>query len=608
MMRPMIVHVSSTKPDAPTGVTAGRTIDKLAATISWIDPTAVDMTDLQTWGSKKNEIGFKVERATLGAGNVPGAYSVVGTPLANSTGYVDATADRYTSYAYRITAWNEGGATSSVVVNTFGQPMAPTALSARVQPRVGNTALAQVALSWTNNNVAYQPGDTIDVERAVGAGAYTNLAHLATNVSTYVDATVNPGAYHYRVFVNRAANSSDYAGPVDVSVGNTNIVLTNTPNPAVLGTTITFSVAVTSGGVSPNPATPTGVVQFSVNGQNSNVPLDGTGHATYGTSSLAVGSYTITATYQGDAIFPTASATATQTVTLRPTTVVVTSSRNPSTPAASVTLTATVAPVSGGGIPTGTVQFTVSNGLSPNTVSTSNLVNGVATYTTSSLSTMAHTVTAVYSGSASFAGSTSSAFTQTVSKVSTTLTLGSVTNPAVTGQTGGVTATLNTTLASGNVVFTVDGTAQAGIALSNGVATLNYSALSVGTHSISASYAGDASYNGSSSASNLSQVINKANTTTTVSSSNRNATRGTPVTFTATVRAANPGGGTPAGTVQFKVGGVNLGAAVALSGGGTASVTTSTMAVGNGQLVTAVYSGNVSYNTSTSTALSQNIL
>jgi hypothetical protein len=519
------------------------------------------------------------------------------------TDYVDATADRYTSYAYKITAWNEAGATSSVVVNTFGQPMAPTALTARVQPRVGNTALAQVALSWTNNNVAYQPGDTIDVERAVGAGAYANLAHLATTASTYVDATVNPGAYHYRVFVNRTGNSSDYAGPVDVSVGNTNIVLTNAPNPAVLGTSITFSVAVTSGGVSPNPATPTGVVQFSVNGQNTNVPLDGTGHATYSTNTLSVGTYTITATYQGDSIFPTASATATQTVTLRPTTVVVASSRNPSTPAASVTLTATVAPASGTGVPTGSVTFTITNGASASTVTTANLVSGVATYTTSSLSTMAHTVTAVYSGSASFDASTSSAFTQTVAKVNTTLTL-SGTSPSVWGQTGGVKATLNTTVATGNVVFTVDGVAQAGSALVSGVATLNYASLAVGSHSISASYAGDSNYNGSSSASNLTQVVNKAATTVTVASSKNPAARGTAITFTATVRATSPGTGTPAGTVQFKVGGVNLGAAVAVSAGGTATVTSSTLAVGANS-ITAVYSGNTNYNTSTSTALTQ---
>jgi FtsP/CotA-like multicopper oxidase with cupredoxin domain len=606
MMRPMIVHFSSTKPAAPTNVAAARTVDKLAATVTWTDPTPIDMTNLTTWGSRQNEIGFKVERATLGAGNVPAAYAQIGTSLANETEYFDATADRYTSYAYRISAWNEAGSTSSVVVNSFGQPMAPTALTARVQPRVGNVALAQVALSWTNNNLAYQPGDTIDVERAVGAGAYTNLAHLATTATSYVDATVDPGAYHYQVFVNRAGNSSGYAGPVDVSVGNTNMVLTNTPNPGVLGSIITFSVAVTSGGVSPNPAVPTGTVQFSVNGSNVNVPLDGAGNASYNTSSLSVGTYTITATYQGDAIFPSATATATQTVTLRPTTVVVASSRNPSTPAASVTLTATVAPVTGAGTPAGVVQFTITNGASPNTVTSANLVNGVASYTTSSLSTMAHTVTATYNGSSSFQGSTSSAFTQTVSKVSSTLTLSSATNPAVWGQTGGVKATLNTTLATGNVIFTVDGTAQAGIALVSGVATLNYSSLSVGTHSISASYAGDSSYNASSSASNLSQVINKASTTVSLSSSKNPAARGTVLTFTATVRVTAPGGGTAVGTVQFKVGTTNLGAAVTVNGAGVATVTSSTLAVGANS-ITAVYSGNTNYNTSTSTALNQTI-
>jgi hypothetical protein len=169
-----------------------------------------------------------------------------------------------------------------------------------------------------------------------------------------------------------------------------------------------------------------------------------------------------------------------------------------------------------------------------------------------------------------------------------------------------VKATLNTTLATGNVIFTVDGTAQAGIALVSGVATLNYSSLSVGTHSISASYAGDSSYTGSSSASNLSQVINKASTTVSLSSSKNPAARGTVLTFTATVRVTAPGGGTAVGTVQFKAGTTNLGAAVAVNAAGVATVTSSTLAVGANS-ITAVYSGNTNYNTSTSTALNQTI-
>ena len=77
-----------------------------------------------------------------------------------------------------------------------------------------------------------------------------------------------------------------------------------------------------------------------------------------------------------------------------------------------VTFTAAVTPASGSG-ETGTVQFVIdgANAGGPVTISNS---NGTATYTTSSLAGGSHSVVAIYSGDANFAGSTSSTFTQSV--------------------------------------------------------------------------------------------------------------------------------------------------------------------------------------------------
>jgi hypothetical protein len=61
------------------------------------------------------------------------------------------------------------------------------------------------------------------------------------------------------------------------------------------------------------------------------------------------------------------------------------------------------------------------------------------------------------------------------------------------------------------------------------------------------------------------------------------------VTFTATVAAVAPGGGTPTGMVTFKDGDVVLGT-VAVGTGGTAAFTTSFAATG-GHVITAVYNG-----------------
>ncbi len=75
---------------------------------------------------------------------------------------------------------------------------------------------------------------------------------------------------------------------------------------------------------------------------------------------------------------------------------------------------------------------------------------------------------------------------------------------------------------------------------------------------------------------------------------------GQAVTFTATVAAVSPGAGTPTGTVQFKTNGVNFGSAVTLSGGSASSAPISSLAAGS-YTVTADYSGDGSFNTSSAT-------
>jgi hypothetical protein len=82
-----------------------------------------------------------------------------------------------------------------------------------------------------------------------------------------------------------------------------------------------------------------------------------------------------------------------------------------------------------------------------------------------------------------------------------------------------------------------------------------------GSHSIAASYPGDASYNASTS-NTLSVTITQATTTTAVTASPTSIASGGSVTLTATVNTASNGAG-PTGTVQFKNGSGNLSSAVA---------------------------------------------
>jgi hypothetical protein len=163
----------------------------------------------------------------------------------------------------------------------------------------------------------------------------------------------------------------------------------------------------------------------------------------------------------------------------------------------------------GNGTPTGTVTFTI-NGTAepPVTISAS----GKATLPLAGLSAGTNQITAAYSGDSNYLASTSATFSQVVSQASTTTTLTSSKNPVKFGGAGTITATVKdvspgTGAPGGTITFTIDGVAQPPVTVSAaGIAELLLDSLSVGTHSITATYSGDANHAGSLSGT-LSQVV-----------------------------------------------------------------------------------------------------
>jgi len=112
--------------------------------------------------------------------------------------------------------------------------------------------------------------------------------------------------------------------------------------------------------------------------------------------------------------------------------------------------------------------------------------------------------------------------------------------------------------------------------------------LAVGSHTITASYPGDANFSGSSVSTPF--LVQKDGAGTGISSSAAGqATLGQSVTFTANVTPAVPGSGTPGGTVTFTVNGQTPGTTVMLAGG-QATFTTSTLPLGT-DTITATYNG-----------------
>ena len=161
---------------------------------------------------------------------------------------------------------------------------------------------------------------------------------------------------------------------------------------------------------------------------------------------------------------------------------------------------------------------------------------------------------------------------------------------------------------TGTVTFVdeTSGTTLATVNLTKGTAHFATPSLGAGTDDVVASYSGDNRY--LLSLDQLPQTVNQDGTTTKLSSSANPSVYGRQVTFSATVKAAAPGSGTPAGSVTFADGSTPLGSGT-LNASGVATYTTTAfqLGAGGGQSVTAVYGGDGNFTSSTSNAVTQTV-
>src|SRR5208337_5418228 len=202
---------------------------------------------------------------------------------------------------------------------------------------------------------------------------------------------------------------SSTSAPVDQYVleATTTTTLSSSPNPSAYGQAVNFTATVTStlGTPPPDGETVSFLKGTTVLGTGT---LSG-GSASFTTSTLPVGTDAITAVYGGDSNFPSSKSTAVkQLVSKATTTTILSSSQNPSSFGQSVTFTASATPQFSGTV-TGPVTFYDGTTL----LKTVAVSKGVAKFTTSTLTSGAHSITATYKGNASFIGSSAS-LTQTV--------------------------------------------------------------------------------------------------------------------------------------------------------------------------------------------------
>ena len=220
------------------------------------------------------------------------------------------------------------------------------------------------------------------------------------------------------------------------------------------------------------------------------VPATGTGGiATLTTTTLAVGSDSIVATYSGDANTLTSTSNPLiETVTPDASVVTLTSSANPANYGASVIFTAQTTAAATG-------SMTFYNGAT--ILGTGTMAGGVATYTATGLSTGTHSITASYSGDSDYSPAVSTAVSQVIVRASATVSMTSTFSPSTYGQSVTFTFTATGVLGTpGGTVAISDGASLLATPTLNasGVATFTTSNLTVGSHTLTAVYGGDANY------------------------------------------------------------------------------------------------------------------
>lgn len=306
----------------------------------------------------------------------------------------------------------------------------------------------------------------------------------------------------------------------------TSVSGSSSANPDAYGQAVTFSVQVSA--VAPGAGTPTGQVQFSLDGAPLGAPvtLDANGDASAGpVNALAPGVHTVSYLSGGDANFLGSNGSFTFTVSKIPTQTGLQVSPNPVVFGQPVTMTATVTHATGPGWPTGTVTFKDGSTTLATVPVTQSGSSATAAFTTSTLAAGGHSITATYLGDTNFTGSASAATAVSVSAAPTTITVApailylriiplpisiqlslGVLSATLTSNgvpVAGQTVTFVANAGSHPVLCTATTDVHGVASCSSGLTGLTETILSGGVEAI---YAGSASYQGSNGTAGLLKV------------------------------------------------------------------------------------------------------
>jgi len=445
-------------------------------------------------------------------------------------------------------------ATTSFIVNPATPTLSFSAISTQTYGASPFTVSASSASSGAVTYAVTSGPATISGSTATITGAGTVvLSASQTATANYAAATattsfiVNPatptlsfsaistqtyGASPFTVSASSASTGAvTYAvtsGPATISGSTVTITGAGT---VVLSAsqvaTANYAAATASTGFTVSPATPTlsfasistqtyGVAPFTVS-----VTSASSGAVTYAVTSgpatisgstvtvTGVGTVVLSASQAATTNYAAVTASASVVVIQAPTITTLASLSDPSQYGSAVVLTASVIPPNSGAAnaaPTGSVTFY--DGTTNLGLITVNSV-GIATLSTSTLTGGTHSTTAVYSGDGNYVGSTSTALAEVVLPATTTISVLTSSTPTNYGTLVTFTATISNG-PTGSVAFHDGGTFIGMGSISGNTATLTTSNLAAGTHTITASWGGNASY-ATATSSGITQIVNGIN-------------------------------------------------------------------------------------------------
>ncbi len=238
--------------------------------------------------------------------------TVLGSGMLDDEGHTTWTTASLSAGSHAITAVYEGAgnfssSTSEELQQDVGKAFTTTAIDITPTPssygsnvRLRATVTGEAAI-MPSGTVAFKDRETTIGTATLDLGGRAELVLNTLNMGDHRITTVYGGDERY-------ASSTSTECLHDVSKAATAITIAATPNPANVGSEVTFTITVVSGG-----GIPTGTVSYSDSRHNGgaavDLPLDGTGKATVMFQDLRDGMHTCSATYLGNANFDWSSTT-----------------------------------------------------------------------------------------------------------------------------------------------------------------------------------------------------------------------------------------------------------------------------------------------------------